>query len=309
LTYTHEGGTGAFDQASYDAAMANYQKNLDAYNAQQTQSQNPNAPVYGGASSQLSSIFGDTTAAAAPIGTRPSAPDRNAFYQSFPDSGWKATQTLTPEQQDILDKNNALSQGLLGTAQKGLSSVDALLANPTMDESRLPRTSTTPGEDYIAASTRMMQPGFDRQRSMFGTNMSLYGIPRSSEAYRAGDSDLSDAQNKAMLQAIQTGMASNLTARQQGIQEQTYAQDRPLNIVNALRTGSQVKNPNFVDVPQQATTQGADILGAVNNQANYNQGVYNAGTAAASSANQGLGNALSTFASLYAMNKLGAKKA
>ena len=37
-----------------------------------------------------------------------------------PDAGWTATQTLSPDQQQMLQKNNALSLGLLGTAQQGL---------------------------------------------------------------------------------------------------------------------------------------------------------------------------------------------
>jgi hypothetical protein len=55
-----------------------------------------------------------------------------------------------------------------------------------------------------------------------------------------------------------------------------------------LRTGAQVQNPSFINAPQQATTSGADILGA--NQMGYNaqMGNINAQQAAQQNFNQGL---------------------
>ena len=55
---------------------------------------------------------------------------------------------------------------------------------------------------------------------------------------------------------------------------------QPINVINALRTGSQVTNPSYASVPQQANVGGADILGAT--QAGYNAqlGATNAQNAA-----------------------------
>jgi hypothetical protein len=62
----------------------------------------------------------------------------------------------------------------------------------------------------------------------------------------------------------------------------------PLNTLSALGTGAQVQNPTFQNAPQQATTSGADILGAT--QAGYNaqMGGFNAAQAAQSNLNSGL---------------------
>jgi hypothetical protein len=62
----------------------------------------------------------------------------------------------------------------------------------------------------------------------------------------------------------------------------------PLNTLSALRTGAQVQNPTFQNVPQQATTSGADVLGATTAAGNYNLGTYNAQQAAQSGLNSGL---------------------
>jgi len=67
-----------------------------------------------------------------------------------------------------------------------------------------------------------------------------------------------------------------------------YGRNEPINTLNALRTGAQVQGPNFVNSAQQATTAGADILGAT--QAGYNaqMGNFNAQQAAQGSLNAGL---------------------
>jgi len=58
--------------------------------------------------------------------------------------------------------------------------------------------------------------------------------------------------------------------------------------VNALRTGNQVQNPSFVNVPQQATTAGPDLLGAAQGNYNAQMGQYNAAQAGNNNMTSGL---------------------
>ena len=53
-------------------------------------------------------------------------------------------------------------------------------------------------------------------------------------------------------------------------------QDRPLNVVNALRTGNQVQGPQFVNPSQQGFAPGPDLLGATQAQYQADLGNYNA---------------------------------
>jgi len=62
----------------------------------------------------------------------------------------------------------------------------------------------------------------------------------------------------------------------------------PLNTLSALRTGAQVQNPSFVNSAQQATTGGADLLGAAQMGYNAQMGDFNAKQAAQANFNQGL---------------------
>jgi hypothetical protein len=202
---------------------------------------------------------------------------------------WSATQILSPAQQQILDANNNLSTSLLGTAQTGLSSVNDLLSgnNTALDESKLAHPGIS-GQSVQDAVMSRLQPEMDRQQKGLDNQLANQGIMQGSEAY--GTAQTQQAQNRndletqAALQGINTGNA----ARQQGIAEQYAAQSRPLDIVNALRTGNQVTNPQFVNVPQQANVAGPDLLGAA--QGNYNaaMGQYNAQMQSSNSMTSGL---------------------
>jgi len=217
-----------------------------------------------------------------------SKPDMNQFGN--PDQ-WNATQTYSPDQQAIYQGQTDLSKGLLGTAQKGLGTVDEMLGNPAIDESKLAQTPINPGESYTDAAMRLMQPTQDRQREQLASKLANQGITMGSDAYKWANQDQGDQFNRDALTATMAGIDKNMTARQQGIQEQNYVNTYPLNIINALRTGSQVQSPTFTNVAQQGYAPGADILGAT-------QATYNADLASANAQNAQSGGLMSGLFSL-----------
>ena len=98
--------------------------------------------------------------------------------------------------------------------------------------------------------------------------------------------------NNALAQQQFGNQLSNANLGNQA-QQQQYTQamtnyNMPLNTLSALRTGAQVQNPTFQNVPQQATTSGPDLLGATTATGNYNLGTYNAQQAANSNLTGGL---------------------
>jgi hypothetical protein len=85
-------------------------------------------------------------------------------------------------------------------------------------------------------------------------------------------------------QQLQSAQLSNQASNQQLAQNQAIQQN-PLNILQALRTGSQLNTANLPQVGtsqpgQLANWQGADMLGAAQAQGQYDQSVYNAQAAA-----------------------------
>ena len=93
-------------------------------------------------------------------------------------------------------------------------------------------------------------------------------------------------QNQAFAQALSNANLQN-AASQQGISQQQTLQQAPINMLNAVRTGQQLNAANIpqtnVSQPGQlATVAGPDLLSAATAQGQYNQGIYNAQSAAAS---------------------------
>ena len=80
-----------------------------------------------------------------------------------------------------------------------------------------------------------------------------------------------------------------MAANQQAFGQAGYIRNEPINTLNAIRSGSQVTNPSYIsNIPQQATTSGADILGASQMGYNAQMGNFNAQQAAQANFNQGL---------------------
>jgi len=221
-------------------------------------------------------------------------------YMTYnPDAGWSATQELSPAQQDILNKQSSLNSGLLGTAQSGLDYANQVLSKPGVDQSKLAQTGINPGQSYQDAMMSRLAPQIERESAQLEQQLANRGIAAGTDAYNQAKQlqaqNQNDRLNSATVQGINTGLAAN----QQGFQQQAYNQMQPINVINALRTGSQVQNPNFVNAPQQATTAGADLLGATNAQYQNQLNAYNAQQAQSGGFLGGLMNLGGTLGSAY----------
>jgi hypothetical protein len=261
LTYSKQ-GTPTFNSQAYRTA-------LDAYN-QARQSYSPQKDEYGNVINPMEIT----------------APDYSQFMTyPNPDEGWVATTQLSPEQQQLLDIQNQTSIQLGGLQQKGLGYVEDMINKPFGTEN-LPQFGINAGENYSDAIMRRLQPQLAMEQKSFDQRMANQGIPVGSEAYQNAKRQFDMTQNDRLVAAQTGGIDVGLRANQQGFNQLGYMRNEPINTLNAIRSGSQVTNPTFQSVPQQATTQGADILGAT--QAGYNAqlGASNAANAA-SSANTG----------------------
>jgi len=193
---------------------------------------------------------------------------------------WTATQELSPEQQKIASQQANLSSGLLSTAQQGLDYAGNLMAKPGIDQSKLPSIGINPGETYSDAIMRRLQPQMQMEKSQFDAQMANQGIATNSEAYANAKRQFDQAQNDKLTSAVVGGFNTGLAANQQAFGQAGYNQMQPINVINALRTGSQVQAPSYVNPAQQATTAGPDILGATGQQYNAQLAQTNANNAA-----------------------------
>lgn len=190
---------------------------------------------------------------------------------------WTATTSLSPEQQQLYQQQMNTSLGLGNLQNQGLGYVQNMISKP-FDTSNLAQTGINPGEMYSDAIMRQLQPQIQAQRGSLEQQLANQGIMPGSQAYDTAMRSQNQREAQLLDQAIVSGMNTGLQARQQGFQEAGYIRNEPINTLNAIRSGSQVTNPTFTSVPQQATTAGADLMGAA-------QGQYNAQLAAANAQN------------------------
>lgn len=324
LTWTNDR---QFNQSAYDAAMDAYNQQLAAYNSQ-TQAPadgqnytNPNDYGYMGPweTSQ-------NRTATAP--TMPNAQDYYAGgdnwtqtitlspeMQSLLDQQNKLQQGLFGAQDAALGRvNQTMGQGfdISGLPQGGQAlNMGAL---PGFGEVYDPNLATNNATELLM---QRINPQLDRQNEALRAQLANQGITQGSSAYANAMNQFgqqrNDAATQAALQGIGLGMqqqglqfgqqttnqqlaaalqgqqfGQSEQARQRAMAEQAYLRNLPLNELNALRTGNQVSMPQFPGYGQQATTGGADMLGAAQNTYNAQLGAANASNASSNSVLGGL---------------------
>ncbi len=202
---------------------------------------------------------------------------------------WTATSKFSPDQQALYDYDIASSKGLGQLQNKGLNYVSNMLDQP-FNTSGLASTGINPGEQMSESIMRRLQPNLNMEQKQFDAQMANQGIPLGSEAYQNARRMFDERQNDRLTSAIIQGTDTGMRARGQGFSELAYQRNEPINTLNAVRSGSQVTNPNsfFVNAPQQATTSGADYLGAAGMTGNANIASANAANAQRNAMIQGL---------------------
>lgn len=138
--------------------------------------------------------------------------------------------------------------------------------------------------------------GFNNQLGQQGYQNQLAQQQANNEALQqmfANRTNLTGLSNQDAQQMFQNQMAqqqANNMARQNNFQLASYLRGLPMQELNALRAGSQVTNPSFINVAQQGQTQGPDTLSAFQAQQNANIANQNRQAAQQSNLTSGLFN-------------------
>jgi hypothetical protein len=256
------------------------------------QSSPPPAPDYAGAANATAS--GNLTAAqAASAANRVNqvTPYGNLDYSQtgadqYGNPTYTATTSLSNIGQQLLDQQNNASIGLGTSINSQLGNVQNTMSQPF--NPNLPQVGINAGQNYQDAAMQRLQPQIEQSREALNTSLANSGIPVGSEAYRRAQVAQGQKENDLLAANTTQGFNTGLAANQNAFNQQLTQYNMPLNTLSALRTGAQVQNPSFINAPQQATTAGADLLGAATATGNYNLGASNAANAATSSMNSGL---------------------
>ena len=178
---------------------------------------------------------------------------------------YTANVDLTPAGQQLLDQQNKLGTGLFSAQDRALSQVNG---QGPMDQSSVQATADQAYKNY----TSRLDPQWQAATGSEENKLVNQGLRPGMEAYDNAMRDFNYGKNDAYTQAN----TAAINTMPETYQLATAQHSQPLNELNALRTGSQVTNPSFVNTPQQQTVGGPNLLGAAQSQGQYNTGVYNA---------------------------------
>ena len=198
-------------------------------------------------------------------------PYGNMVYSADPSapSGYRSTISLAPGAQGALDTQMGLSTEMGKLAQEQIPGVREQYSKP-MDQSSVQDIAN---KSYEAQTSRL-DPQWDQREEQTRTRLANQGLMSGGEAYGNEMRDFNQGRNDAYQQA---NLAS-IQTMPQTYQLASSAYNQPLNTLNALRTGTQIQNPQFGPGGQPV-----NYAGAATQQGQYATGLYNQDVAQANS--------------------------
>jgi hypothetical protein len=168
-------------------------------------------------------------------GSAPSSPSTGATSgMNVP--RYRATTTLSPEQQRLFDLQNKAQTNFGQLAVDQSARLGSLLGQPV-------------NLNNEATEARLMQlgrsrldPALERRRESLRTTLSNQGIKEGSTAFDRAMSRSMEGENDAYNQLL-------LSGRQQAVSEALAERNQPINEITALMGGSQVTQPQFQNIP------------------------------------------------------------
>lgn len=175
---------------------------------------------------------------------------------------FSATQTYSPEQQNLYNQQTELSNRLNTIGLDQSQRIGQLLGTPVnlnndATESRI-----------IELSNKRLQPQLDQVRQAREADLFNRGYRPGTAGYDREMARLSQDENDARNSLL-------LGARGQAIQEALTERNQPINEISALMSGGQVSQPNFTSTPQAGIAP-TDYIGAENNKYAADMAAYNA---------------------------------
>lgn len=172
---------------------------------------------------------------------------------------FEATQTLSPEMQDLYNKYSGIASNLgdIGTNLSG--NVKDQFSQPfSLDN------EAVEGRIFDLGSKRL-DPMFAEGEESLRTRLMNQGLQPGTPAWEAEMRRFSEGKNDAYNNLL-------LTGRQQAGNELLTERNQSLNEMIAALTGTQTQNPNYVNTPTPGVS-GVDYAGLV--QDNYNNAMQN----------------------------------
>lgn len=175
---------------------------------------------------------------------------------------FEATQTLSPEMQDLYNKYSGIASNLGDIGTNLSSNVKSEFSQPfSLDN------ESVEGRIFDLGSKRL-DPMFSEGEESLRTRLMNQGLQPGTPAWEAEMRRFSEGKNDAYNNLL-------LTGRQQAGNELLTERNQPFNEMIAALTGTQVQNPNLVNTPNVGVS-GVDYSGMVNDNYQNSLNAYNA---------------------------------
>jgi hypothetical protein len=175
---------------------------------------------------------------------------------------YTATTTYSPEQQQLYNTGQQTEQKIadIGLSQAGR--IGDILGTP------VDLSNEAVEQRLYDLGSKRLDPRFAQEEEALRTRLANQGVGAGSEAYNNAMTQFSQGKNDAYNQLL-------LSGRGQSVQEILAQRNQIVNETNALMSGSQVNQPNFINTPQ-APVAGVDYIGLKNQQYQAQMQQYNA---------------------------------
>lgn len=224
-------------------------------------------------------------------------------------SQFTSTVKLSPQEQTLLDNQQALMTQEQGLAKTSLDQAQTTMAQPY----NLGGAGITPiaGQGDISGYQNQVSgdimsrinPQLDRNTAALNTQLANQGITQGSDAYnnaiKLDNQAKNDAYTQAQLSAVQAGQTyqnESLAAHDQNVSDYNQQYYAPLNSFNALQSGVQVTNPTF-----GGSGQAGGASGAASKPADYAANAMNAYNASLNSYNQQVASGNSMTSNIFGL--------
>tara|TARA_R110000803_G_scaffold39641_2_gene85525 strand:- start:2074 stop:2976 length:903 start_codon:yes stop_codon:yes gene_type:complete len=214
---------------------------------------------------------------------------------------YTATQTYSPEQQQLYDQTTGAGIKFGQTANNQLDQISGALSSP-LDFGSLgdvPQANEATRQSYAQSirdrNAPQQQQDYDRIHTQLvnsGNMPGSSGYKAGMDQYQRGVNDFRLATDAAAGGEMANMYGMKMAGRNQNIDEILKQRSTPINEMSAMLSQGQVSNPNYVNTPQ-AQIAAPDYMGAT-----Y-QG-YDTASKAAAKENEGLYGLLGTGAKLGA---------
>lgn len=259
----------------------------------------PPAPDYTGAAIAQGQANVDTVRKQAELNRiNQYTPLGNQIYTDLGNDRWQSNIDLTPKGQQLFDSTLTGSQGMQDTANALLGNVQGTLSNPVDFDPTQPYGPQNSVVDSLYKQyTSRLDPMWKQREESERQRLANAGFQEGNEGYTKAFDDFNRNRNDSYNTALSSSIERGVAARQQAIQEALVKQNQPMNLLSALRTGSQVSMPSFVNAGgspvgqpgaapiMDATTQGYNAALNASNASNASSnatmgGLFSLGAAA-----------------------------